>query len=119
MKRDPHCTLCPLHETAEFVCLLGQGPEPCDVMIIGEAPGQREDASGKAFVGRSGKLLDQLLDRVGLDRKRIFITNAVSCRPPDNRTPKKNEIVACRKWLKYQLSLIKPKYVLLLGNVPL
>lgn len=88
-------------------------------MIIGEAPGKREDDSGKPFVGRSGQLLMSMLATVDLDRDNCFITNAVSCRPPDNRTPSKKEIAACRKWLQYQIALVKPKYILTLGNVPL
>lgn len=119
LRRDPNCTLCRLCKTAEYVCLLGQGPEPCDIMIIGEAPGAREDDSGKPFVGKSGKLLEAALAEYGFEREDVFITNAVSCRPPDNRTPTKGEINACRKWLEYQISMVKPKYVLLLGNVPL
>ncbi len=119
MKRDPNCTLCPLHETAEYVCLLGQGPEPADAMIIGEAPGEREDDTGKPFVGRSGQLLDQIMQEVGLRRQDVYITNAVSCRPPNSRTPTKREINACRHWLNYQLDQVRPKYVMLMGNVPL
>jgi uracil-DNA glycosylase family 4 len=119
MRGDPNCTLCPLHKDAEFVCLLGEGPKQCDVMIIGEAPGQREDDSGRPFVGRSGRLLMEMLDKVGLRRQDVFITNAVSCRPPSNRTPKKKEIEACKKWLKYQIAMVKPKFILTLGNVPL
>src|SRR5262245_17219166 len=119
MKRDPNCQLCPLHQTAEYVCLLGQGPEPCEAMLIGEAPGEREDDSGKPFVGKAGQLLDEMLENVGLSRKKLFITNAVSCRPPDNRTPKAREIDACRKWVKYQIAMVKPKYIALLGNVAL
>jgi uracil-DNA glycosylase family 4 len=88
-------------------------------MIIGEAPGRREDDSGKPFVGRSGQYLDEVLRDVGLPRERVFITNAVSCRPPDNRTPTKSEVKACAHWLQYQIRKIKPKYVMLLGNVPL
>lgn len=117
MKRNPNCTLCRLHKTAEYVCLLGQGPEPYDVMIIGEAPGHREDDSGTPFVGKSGQLLRSKLEGLGIDD--VFITNAVSCRPPDNRTPTKGEIKACKKWLDYQIAMVKPKYVLTLGNVPL
>lgn len=116
LKRNPNCTLCKLHKTAEFVCLLGQGPEPCDVMIVGEAPGKREDASGKAFVGKAGQLLEELLETNDFSRDTVFITNAVSCRPPDNRKPSKGEIKACNKWLHYQISMVKPKYVLLLGG---
>jgi DNA polymerase-1 len=88
-------------------------------MVIGEAPGQREDDSGKPFVGRSGKLLDEILERNGLDREDVYITNAVSCRPPDNRTPTKKEIRTCKLWLDRQIKAVKPKFILLLGNVPL
>lgn len=88
-------------------------------MIIGEAPGQREDDSGIAFVGRSGQLLDSLLKEVGLNRKDFYVTNAVHCRPPDNRTPTKKEIDSCRVWINKEIAHRRPKYVLLLGNTPL
>lgn len=117
--RDEACTRCKLHKTADFVCLLGQGPTPCDIMIVGEAPGQREDASGKAFVGKAGGVLEGLLDKIGLSREDVFISNAVHCRPPDNRTPSKAEIKACRHWLDVEIKRVKPKYILILGNVPL
>lgn len=119
MKRDPNCTRCRLHQTAQHVCLLGQGARRADVMIIGEAPGHREDDSGRPFVGRAGQLLREILGDNGFSDGNIFITNAVSCRPPDNRTPTKREIQACRHWLDYQIQSVKPKYLLLLGNVPL
>lgn len=115
MRRDPDCTMCKLHKTAQYVCLLGKGPTPCDIMIIGEAPGRREDDSGTPFVGKAGQLLEQLLNEYGFERESIFITNAVSCRPPDNRTPSKAEIKACRSWLDYQMKFVKPKFVLILG----
>lgn len=117
--RNPNCTLCRLHSTADYVCLLGQGPRRSEVMIVGEAPGQREDDTGKPFVGRSGKLLEDVLTEYGFDREDVFITNAVSCRPRDNRTPSKGEIKACKTWLDYQIATVKPKFVLLLGNTPL
>lgn len=88
-------------------------------MIIGEAPGKREDDSGKAFVGSSGQFLEEILEKYGFRRNSVFITNAVNCRPPGNRTPSKKEIAACRHWVQYQIKQVKPKYVLLLGNVPL
>lgn len=119
IKRDPGCTRCRLCKTAEYVCLLGKGPEPCEVAIVGEAPGACEDDTGEPFVGAAGKLLTRLLDEAGLDRRDIFITNAVSCRPPDNKTPTDSQIDSCNYWLNGQLRSVKPKYVLLLGNVPL
>jgi DNA polymerase-1 len=88
-------------------------------MLIGEAPGHREDETGKPFVGRAGQLLDEMLESVGLDREQIFITNAVSCRPPANRTPRSSEIKACRYWLDYQLEEVRPRFVGLLGNIAL
>lgn len=117
--RDPNCKLCKLSKTAEFVCLLGAGDKRAEIMIIGEAPGQREDASGVPFVGKSGQILDEVLEEVGLDRDDIYITNAVHCRPPDNRTPSKAEIRSCKKWLDYEIARVNPKYIVLLGNVPL
>lgn len=119
LKNDENCTLCPLHKTAEYVCLLGHGSRTKRAMVIGEAPGAREDDSGVPFVGKAGKLLDRLLNDVGIDRKDIYITNAVHCRPPENRTPTKREINACKVWLDKELEYVKPKYVLLLGNTPL
>jgi uracil-DNA glycosylase family 4 len=119
VKRDPGCTRCRLHSSAEYVCLTGRGPQPSEAMIVGEAPGHREDDSGKPFVGKAGKLLDEMLDERDLPRESLYITNAVHCRPPDNRTPTKGEIKNCRYWLDHEIKEVKPKYVLLMGNVPL
>lgn len=119
MKADPSCTLCRLHQTTNRVCVLGNGYEHSEVMIIGEAPGEAEERTGEPFRGKAGQLLTKLLDAEGFDRNDLFICNAVSCRPPGNRTPTKGEIKACKKWLDYQTSVVKPKYVLILGNVPL
>lgn len=119
MKRDPDCSLCGLCETADFVCLLGKGPKRSKVMIVGEAPGEREDDTGTPFVGRSGKLLTGILDALGVDRGDVYITNAVHCRPPDNRTPKAKEIKACKKWLLDEIKAVNPQFILMLGNVPL
>lgn len=119
LKRDADCQRCGLCKTAEHVCLLGKGPKPCKVMIVGEAPGHREDDSGKPFVGRSGELLEELLEVCDIDRSDVYITNAVHCRPPDNRTPKKKEIEACKHWLLKEIEAVKPKFVLLMGNIPL
>lgn len=119
LRNDPECTLCRLHSTAKTVCLLGVGAKPSDVMIIGEAPGRQEDLTGEPFVGKSGELLHEVMGEYGFRRDQVFITNAVSCRPPDNRTPSKGEIKACKAWLDYQIKKVQPKYVLLLGNTPL
>lgn len=111
-----NCTLCPLHKTTDNVCVLGSGDKPSDIMIIGEQP--RRD-SEDVFEGRRGSLLAETLEEVGIDLDDVYVTNAVRCTPPDNRTPKKKEIEACRKWLKYEIARVKPKYVLLLGPVAL
>lgn len=119
LKNDPGCTACKLHQTTSRVCVLGLGPKRSDVMIVGEAPGGNEERTSVPFSGKAGQLLTQLLEENGLDREDLFVCNAVSCRPPENRTPTKGEIKACKKWLDYQIAMVKPKYVLLLGNVPL
>lgn len=116
--RDANCTRCKLNETAQFVCLIPK-VKKCEVMVVGEAPGKREDETGEPFVGQSGKMLTEVLKDAGINRDEIYITNAVSCRPPGNRTPKKGEIKACRYWFQKQFTAVNPKFVLLLGNVPL
>ena len=85
-------------------------------MLIGEGPGKNEDEQGRPFVGRAGELLDELLNKVGLSREDVFITNVVKCRPPDNRDPKKDEIETCNPYLKRQINLIEPKVIATLGN---
>ena len=85
-------------------------------MIVGEAPGQNEDLQGEPFVGAAGKLLDQLLSGIGLERSDVFITNILKCRPPGNRDPQPPEVQACSPYLQQQLELIKPEVVLLLGR---
>jgi len=118
--RNPGCKLCPLHESAEHVCLMGSGPRKAKVMVIGEAPGFREDEEAKPFVGRSGKLLTSVLDQVGLPRDEVYVTNVAKCRPPDNRQPKRGEIKLCvEEYLTQEFEAVKPKFVLLLGNAPL
>jgi uracil-DNA glycosylase family 4 len=85
-------------------------------MIVGEAPGFNEDRQGEPFVGAAGKLLDTLLERIGLSRQSVYITNVLKCRPPQNRDPMPNEAEACSPYLKRQLELIQPKVVLILGR---
>src|SRR5690606_2954163 len=80
---------------------------------------REEERDGVPFVGKASQLLDQLLEDAGIDRDETFVCNAVSCRPPNNKTPTKGEIKACKKWLDYQIAMVKPKFVLLLGNTPL
>lgn len=117
--RNPKCRDCGLWKTTRYVCLMGDGPVPCDIMIVGEAPGEREEDLRTPFQGKAGKLLDSCLKKAGINRRDVYITNVVHCRPPDNRTPTREEIKACRKYLEGEFQAVKPKYVLLLGNVAL
>ncbi len=110
------CRLC--HSRTHAVP--GEGPSNARVMLIGEAPGATEDVQGRPFCGRSGRFLDELLAAVGLTRDQIFITSAVKCRPPKNRTPKDDETATCRQlWLDRQIELINPNIVVLLGRTPI
>ena len=109
------CVKCSLHAT-RTQAVPGVGPCPADIMIVGEAPGFNEDRQGEPFVGAAGKLLDTLLGRIGLGRSDVYITNVLKCRPPQNRDPMPNEVESCSPYLARQLSLIKPKVVLILGR---
>jgi uracil-DNA glycosylase len=109
------CTRCGLHAT-RTQAVPGTGPCPADVMVVGEAPGFNEDIQGKPFVGAAGKLLDKLLERIGLGRETVYITNVLKCRPPQNRDPMPNEAEACLPYLRAQYKLIQPKAVLILGR---
>lgn len=114
--RNIECEKCNLCETAQSVCLIGQGPCPCNLILVGEAPGQREDDVCKPFQGRSGKLLQTALRELGkIEREEIFITNAVKCRPPENRTPSKKEVTACKDYLLREIELVNPQYGLIVG----
>jgi len=115
--RDPNCTLCPLHEDAEFVCLMGSGTRKSDIMVIGEAPGAREDEKHQAFVGSAGKVLRSVLNQVNIDPDSCYITNVAKCRPPGNRTPDAKEIKVCvEEYLLREMEEVRPRFVLLLGN---
>lgn len=116
VKGKPDCELCPLHATAQSVCLMGRGSLDADVMVVGEAPGYREDEIGKPFQGRSGKLLDSIFHDLGMKRDEIYITNTVKCRPPDNRTPRPREVKACAGYLEKEVRKVDPRFVLLLGG---
>jgi len=110
------CTLCPLSEGRTTV-VFGEGDPGAGLMIVGEGPGREEDLQGRPFVGRSGQLLDRLLEEeAGLARKQVYIANVVKCRPPGNRDPLPEEISACRPYLDQQVDLIGPRVVLTLGN---
>lgn len=94
----------------------GDGSLDSKIIFIGEAPGYKEDIVGKPFVGRAGKIFDELLNTIGIKREKIFITNVLKCRPPKNRNPLKIEIENCKKYLDLQIELIKPKIIVTLGN---
>lgn len=109
------CTACDLAAGRTQV-VFGDGSPDADVMFVGEGPGAREDEQGLPFVGPSGKLLDQLLGEIGLERGAVYITNVVKCRPPGNRDPRPAEIDACKGYLRSQITLVQPKVVVTLGN---
>jgi uracil-DNA glycosylase family 4 len=109
------CTACPLHQTRTTV-VFGAGNADADLMFIGEGPGANEDRQGLPFVGRAGKLLDTLLEEIGLRRSSVFIANVVKCRPPGNRDPHPEEIESCHPFLRAQVELIEPKVICTLGN---
>lgn len=88
------CNKCWLHKE-RTKAVAGEGPLDADIMLIGEGPGKQEDREGRPFVGRAGELLEELFAAAGLSREEVFITSVVKCRPPNNRTPKKDEIHAC------------------------
>jgi len=94
----------------------GDGDVNASIVFIGEAPGYWEDARGKPFVGAAGKLLDNVFEKVGISRSKVYITNVVKCRPPGNRDPRLEEIEACSPYLDRQLNIIKPKIIVTLGR---
>ena len=110
------CTRCQLHQHRTQT-VFGVGNRDADWMIIGEAPGAEEDRRGEPFVGRAGKLLDEMLRAVGLDRSTAFITNILKCRPPNNRDPAANEAAACRGYLERQIDMINPRLILAVGRI--
>ena len=117
LKRDClSCRRCGLCETRTNV-VFGVGVPDAEVMFIGEGPGEQEDLQGEPFVGRAGKLLDDMLELIDLDRGRIYIANMVKCRPPKNRDPLPEEQAACSDWLQSQIALIRPKIIVCLGRI--
>ncbi len=109
------CTKCALAEGRTQV-VFGSGSPHADLMFVGEAPGFHEDQQGVPFVGQAGKLLDKLLEGIGLTRADVFVANVLKCRPPGNRDPMPEEIAACEPHLFRQIELIEPKLVATLGN---
>ena len=109
------CTRCRLHEGRTQV-VFGNGSPDADLMFVGEAPGFHEDKQGVPFVGQAGKLLDNLLAGIGLERSHVFVCNVLKCRPPGNRDPVPEEKEACEPYLFRQVELIRPKVIATLGN---
>jgi DNA polymerase len=110
------CTRCGLCATRHNV-VFGVGNPDADIMFIGEGPGEQEDLKGEPFVGPAGKLLDDMLSIIDLDRKTCYIANIVKCRPPRNRDPLETEQEACIGYLTRQIQLIKPKIIVCLGRI--
>ncbi len=111
------CTACPLHQ-ARTRTVFGVGDENADWLWVGEGPGAEEDASGEPFVGQAGKLLDNMLAAISLQRSRnVYIANIVKCRPPGNRNPEPAEAQQCAPYLARQIELIQPKLIIALGKV--
>lgn len=109
------CTDCRLSETRHNV-VFGVGDPEARLMLVGEAPGKNEDLQGEPFVGAAGKLLDELLAGIGVQRSDVYIANVLKCRPPGNRDPQEDEIEACKGYLREQIRMIEPEVVVTLGN---
>ena len=112
------CVLCRLHQGRAHA-VPGEGPADARVLLIGEGPGRHEDEQGRPFVGTAGKILDAALAKAGLTRGDVFITNAVKCRPPENRKPRTDEVAACRPYLLAQTRIIRPGAIATLGDTAL
>ena len=115
-RRVASCTRCELHRTRTQT-VFGIGNRQAEWMVIGEAPGAEEDRRGEPFVGRAGRLLDEMLRAVGLSRDTVFITNILKCRPPGNRDPAQGEAAACRRYLERQIELLSPRLILAVGRI--
>lgn len=109
------CTRCRLYKNTQHG-VPGEGPSDAKVFFIGQAPGAMEDKTGHPFVGRAGRYLTKMIEKIGLRRDEVFITSTVKHFPPENRAPKPDEITACKPYLLRQLAIIKPKIVVLLGK---
>lgn len=110
------CRNCPLWETRTNV-VFGVGSRNAEVLFIGEGPGENEDLQGEPFVGRGGKLLDDMMGAIGLKRADVYIANIVKCRPPQNRDPLNTEEDACIGYLRNQVALLRPKIIVCLGRI--
>ncbi|HEY1471514.1 MAG TPA: uracil-DNA glycosylase [Candidatus Acidoferrum sp.] len=110
------CTRCKLHKGRHKI-VFGDGSPKAELVFIGEGPGADEDVQGLPFVGRAGKLLTQMIEAMGLQRKDVYICNVVKCRPPENRAPEPDEVTTCSPYLLRQIDVIQPKVIVCLGAV--
>jgi len=110
------CTRCKLHRTRHTIVFADGNPE-AELIFVGEGPGHDEDMQGLPFVGRAGKLLTQMIEAMGLQRKDVYICNVVKCRPPENRAPEPDEVTTCSPYLLRQIDVIQPKVIVCLGAV--
>lgn len=110
-----NCTRCKLSKERNNI-VFGEGSPNADLMFIGEGPGFDEDQQGKPFVGKAGRLLDKIIEAMGLKRDQVYIGNVVKCRPPDNRNPETDEIETCFPFLEKQIKIIEPKVIVCLGK---
>jgi len=110
------CTRCALCRTRTQT-VFGVGEQRAELMIIGEAPGQDEDAQGEPFVGRAGQLLNSMLRAMGYPRETVYIANMLKCRPPNNRNPAPAEVAACGSYLERQIGLVRPRLILAVGGI--
>ncbi|MFR1672779.1 MAG: uracil-DNA glycosylase [Candidatus Gastranaerophilaceae bacterium] len=114
------CTACALGKTRKNIVFSDGNAETAKIVLIGEAPGEMEDESGKPFVGRAGQLLNDFLAEAGISREEdVYILNTVKCRPPQNRVPEESEKAACRKFLDAQIDIINPRAIILCGATAL
>jgi DNA polymerase len=109
------CTRCKLHEHRTNI-VFGEGNPNARLVFVGEGPGADEDATGRPFIGRAGQLLDKIIAAIGMKRDECYIANVVKCRPPQNRTPERDEVATCEQFLFRQLSFIRPKVIVALGS---
>lgn len=110
------CPKCAQLVASRTQVVFGDGNPQAEIMFVGEAPGFYEDRQGKPFVGAAGKLLDQLLVEIGMQRRDVYIANIIKCRPPNNRNPRREEIDNCKPYLLTQIEMIRPKVICTLGN---
>ncbi len=115
--RNPTCTACPLHKGVKTVCVFGEGPKTARIMLVGLGPGEREDELGRPFVGPAGEVLDEMIDVAGLVREEVYVTNAVKCRPPNNKPEPEYVSVCSGLYLEHEQTTIRPAIVVALGAI--